>query len=370
MLAFNDVGDPEDEGPDPRAKLDQTALGSIQRAHERHDVVMVMVHWGEERSAEPTKRQRAWAERMIAAGADLIAGAHPHVVQPIEVLEANGRTGVVAHSLGNFIFDVGNNGSDRRSLVLRALVGRGGVARVCVAPVLLEHDTPRVLGPAEHDFGAVLADVLRRDHRRIAWRFAKDAGSPVLAPVSLEAKDPARHIAVDLRGNGSPLDAALDRGVVTVRDGTRVVWSNEDRSWRVLRIEEGDPDLDGRIELFLLLTRPREDGTLGTNPFLVGWREGRYRVTWGGSATRSLIQDAALGDLDGDGRDELVVLEGGRTIGAPGERVAVMRWHGWGFERVWSSPHGRFRNLRLGAPSSDGGRLIIVEGRDEGRDRP
>lgn len=63
--------------------------------------VIVFPHWGEEYIQAPQAGQRDRAHRMIAAGADLIIGAHPHVVQGIEMID-----GVpVVYSLGNFIFD-------------------------------------------------------------------------------------------------------------------------------------------------------------------------------------------------------------------------------------------------------------------------
>ena len=59
------------------------------------------VHWGDEYELVHNAKQRDLAEKLIAAGVDLIIGHHPHVVQDIEVID-----GVpVLYSLGNFIFD-------------------------------------------------------------------------------------------------------------------------------------------------------------------------------------------------------------------------------------------------------------------------
>lgn len=63
--------------------------------------VIVYPHWGNEYQFEPSSAQREAATMFIDAGADLIIGAHPHVIEPIELVD-----GVpVAWSLGNFIFD-------------------------------------------------------------------------------------------------------------------------------------------------------------------------------------------------------------------------------------------------------------------------
>ena len=77
----------------------------IQRAQELADVVVVGAHWGTEGSHQVNDAQRALAQKMADWGADVIIGTHPHVVQPIEMLQSasTGRTVPVAYSLGNFV---------------------------------------------------------------------------------------------------------------------------------------------------------------------------------------------------------------------------------------------------------------------------
>lgn len=73
-------------------------LGSLEGAH---DYTIVEVHWGNEYETTESESQRTLARGMIDAGADLIIGHHPHVVQPIEVYNRK----PIFYSLGNFIFD-------------------------------------------------------------------------------------------------------------------------------------------------------------------------------------------------------------------------------------------------------------------------
>lgn len=63
--------------------------------------VAIFVHWGEEYTHIPNSRQRILARSFVDAGADLIIGAHPHVVQPVEIY----KNKAIFYSLGNFIFD-------------------------------------------------------------------------------------------------------------------------------------------------------------------------------------------------------------------------------------------------------------------------
>ena len=70
----------------------------------RPDAIIVMMHWGLEYKINESPVQQDLAKKIFNWGADLVIGAHPHVVQPIkETKNAAGKKGVVAYSLGNFI---------------------------------------------------------------------------------------------------------------------------------------------------------------------------------------------------------------------------------------------------------------------------
>ena len=73
-------------------------LAAVRAAAAGNDVVVVSLHWGVEREPCPNEEQRTLAQQIIEAGADLILGHHPHVLQPIETLDRS----VIAYSLGNF----------------------------------------------------------------------------------------------------------------------------------------------------------------------------------------------------------------------------------------------------------------------------
>jgi poly-gamma-glutamate synthesis protein (capsule biosynthesis protein) len=369
LLGFNDVADPQDTPGESqswgRAWLDAAALEAVRQARQNADLVVVMPHWGQEYAARPSKHQREWAEQLVAAGADLVVGAHPHVLQPVEHVSAGGRSGLVAYSLGNFIFDQPERVATSTSAALRVLLDRQGVALLAAAPVQIVAGQPRPLvldsdmaRPVFQALGAGAADAVAPATpaprpgataaagapapATQAWNWDGKSAGVVKVPPNMQPAAWPRRLAVDLRGDGRPLWATLDQeGRVEVRDGEAadapLVWSNEQTSWHVVRIDAGDPNWDGRIELLLLLWKPDAAGVLRSHPFLMGWRGGHYRIIWGGSATATPIQDLALGDLDGDGRQELAVLEGGRAPGDPAETLSVWDWHGWGCELEWRS---------------------------------
>ena len=68
------------------------------------DAVVVLPHWGTEYLYAPDAGQRHWAKFLAEAGADLIIGTHPHVLQPVETIQtSDGREVPVFYSLGNFV---------------------------------------------------------------------------------------------------------------------------------------------------------------------------------------------------------------------------------------------------------------------------
>jgi gamma-polyglutamate biosynthesis protein CapA len=70
-------------------------------AKKRSYAQIAYVHWGEEYEPTHSKAQRALAEALVEAGADIVIGHHPHVIQDIELY----KDAPIIYSLGNFIFD-------------------------------------------------------------------------------------------------------------------------------------------------------------------------------------------------------------------------------------------------------------------------
>lgn len=69
------------------------------------EVIVFFMHWGHEYHREPHAYQKEMAQGLANYGVDIIFGSHPHVIQPIEMIEAdnNDHQTVVVYSMGNFI---------------------------------------------------------------------------------------------------------------------------------------------------------------------------------------------------------------------------------------------------------------------------
>jgi len=114
--------------------LEQVAA-DIRFARNLADLVVVCPHWGVEYAAAPNREQEELAQAMIDAGADLIVGSHPHVVQPLA--QYQGRW--VAYSLGNFVFDQ-KDPATHRGLLLKITVRDKKIAGVTKVPIEINAD--------------------------------------------------------------------------------------------------------------------------------------------------------------------------------------------------------------------------------------
>ena len=115
-------------------KTDHT-VAQVRAEAESGRVVVVYTHWGEE-YVPPTKQMRQLAHSFIDAGATIVIGSHPHIVQEHEMY--NGKN--IYYSLGNFIFDQYWNDDVRHGLLLRVTFNSTGVQSVREIPIELEHD--------------------------------------------------------------------------------------------------------------------------------------------------------------------------------------------------------------------------------------
>jgi poly-gamma-glutamate synthesis protein (capsule biosynthesis protein) len=73
----------------------------VEAARAGHDLVIVVLHWGDEYEDAPQKWQVRAARAFVDAGADAVIAHHPHVLQGIERY----GDGLIAYSIGNFVFD-------------------------------------------------------------------------------------------------------------------------------------------------------------------------------------------------------------------------------------------------------------------------
>lgn len=121
------------------------AVQAIREADANADVVVVIAHWGEERKDFPVEHQKTLAKAYLEAGADLIVGGHPHVVQGLENIDGKW----VVYSLGNFVFTRSTEPKTWESMVVTASCTKAGDCDLRVLPFYTELARPVPMQEAE-----------------------------------------------------------------------------------------------------------------------------------------------------------------------------------------------------------------------------
>lgn len=168
FLAYNQIGpnwfEAEDDSPGSAFMDRERMIEDVQQARELADVVIVSCHWGVEYTPYRNNSQVQYAQALAAAGASLIIGHHPHVVQGIDYIENT----LVLYSLGNFVFDQGNPRATAEGIIARCVLDASGVKRYELLPVLTARCQPYLL-PADEG-ASVLERIDRVTHERNGYR--------------------------------------------------------------------------------------------------------------------------------------------------------------------------------------------------------
>jgi poly-gamma-glutamate capsule biosynthesis protein CapA/YwtB (metallophosphatase superfamily) len=118
----------------------------VTAAIDEADVVVVMSQWGVEYTSLPTERQQGLAQAAVDAGATLVVGNHPHVVQAVEWP----GEGFVAYGLGNFVFDQDWSLETEQGAVLEAVFHGPRLVGVRFHPIhIYDMHQPRWADPEE-----------------------------------------------------------------------------------------------------------------------------------------------------------------------------------------------------------------------------
>jgi Bacterial capsule synthesis protein PGA_cap len=154
---ISDVGSAAGRGSPGTAGPPPDALQQIRAARREADHVIVSLHWGHEYQTRPDRVQIATARSYIDAGALAVVGHHPHVPQGVEIY----RNGVIAYSLGNFLFGSINEDQTHNIIMGMDFNADGALERVRLYPLWGEFraggNRARLLSASEarpfwHDF--------------------------------------------------------------------------------------------------------------------------------------------------------------------------------------------------------------------------
>lgn len=111
---------------------DRIASDVASLRHAGAEVIIAMMHWGEEYSLQPVASEKSMADYLVQLGVDAIVGSHPHVVQPVETRRnpVTGKDTQIVYSLGNFISNQHDRDSQGGLMVKLRLSRKNGQVHV------------------------------------------------------------------------------------------------------------------------------------------------------------------------------------------------------------------------------------------------
>lgn len=185
VLAFTELVHPGFAATADRAGINPVTpdrkklLAAIASAQEKADFVVVSFHWGKEYTGRANQEQRRLAHQAIDAGADLILGHHPHVIQGLELY----RDRLIAYSLGDFVWDH-HSRKTGETFVLQVAMKLGEPPYVEVIPVYLSEATG-VPAPVTGNEADVILTRLARLSSDLGLKLTRSGDRAVYAPATI-----------------------------------------------------------------------------------------------------------------------------------------------------------------------------------------
>jgi hypothetical protein len=160
-----------------------TVAPVVKAAREGHDLVIAFVHWGDEYADGPNITQVKAAHSLIDAGADMVIGHHPHVLQGVE---RYGK-GLIAYSLGNFLFE-NTNAIPRLTGVLRVTARKAGACleKVVFHPAYIKRQPVPHPVPASGALGRQVRDRAIGQAKKLSTTWTIDGEDLVLENAGCE----------------------------------------------------------------------------------------------------------------------------------------------------------------------------------------
>jgi len=163
FLAYNDsdVVPKTDEATESRPSTAFMDVGvlkkDVAKAGAAADFIIVSMHSGTEYQEGPNSRQIEFGHAAIEAGADLVIGHHPHIVQKIEKYE----NGYIFYSLGNFIFDQMWSQETKQGIAAQIQFSRSEIKEIEIIPFVIENfSQPKII--SQKDSPEIFQKIINR----------------------------------------------------------------------------------------------------------------------------------------------------------------------------------------------------------------
>jgi len=335
---------------------------AVKEAREKADFVIVSMHSGTEYSDKANKSQISFAHAAIDAGADLIIGHHPHVVQPLEKYKRK----YIFYSLGNFIFDQPQLEETKEGLAIKIYFAKNRINKISFLPVVMENlAQPRIANKNKADkilqrlnFSLASQDVYSWDNS--SNNFKKGIQRVIYNDNDKNGGIISKQEWADLDNDSVSEDYNLKNGRLTITENEKMVWQSPS-DWWIDDFILADSNNDGILDINLSLWK---SGSFGTSKpfwlkkndmsvknhfFVLDFVNNTVRQIWSSSNLSEPNCEFKIADVDNDKKNDLIVIEGdySQKPECKGNYVAVWKWNDWGFSNEWRSEKGNFSNLEI-----------------------
>ncbi|MFH1780579.1 MAG: CapA family protein [Candidatus Nealsonbacteria bacterium] len=345
---------------------------AVKEAKQKADVIIVSMHAGIEYVGEPNESQVNFAHAAIDAGADLIIGHHPHVVQTMEKY----RGKYIFYSLGNFVFDQPQSQETKEGLMIKVYFTKNGINKIGLLPVVMNNlAQPEVVGESNKEQILKRLDFPLTNRAVYSWdndTFKKGLEAAIYAEDYNIGDIVSKKETADLDKDSIPEIYSLENGLLTIMENLKIVWQSPD-DWWIDNFFLADSNNDGISDINLSLwkagnfgsSKPfwvkENDMSVKNHFFIFDFIDDAMKEIWGSSNLSEPNCEFQIADIDNDGKNDLIVVEGdySQKPKCNGNYVAVWKWNDWGFSNEWRSEKGIFSNFEI--VKNDGKSYIVVD---------
>jgi len=305
---------------------------AVRKAKETADFVIVAMHAGEEYVPLGNDLQTNFAHAAIDAGAELVIGDHPHVVQNAEIYNNK----IIFYNLGNFVMDQMWSDDTRRALIFKGNFTKEGLEHFELFPVVIEHysqPTPVNGNVADQIIQRLLLPVKKE------YRVSYDTESEHYQKNSVYIYEMNKVITQDF---------VLNNGEAKIFSEDKVIWESP-TDWYVSQIVKAPSLNDGRNLINMSVWKPGNygnsmpiwetdnDPSVKNHLFVYEIKNNELTPVWQSSNLPVPNCKINFYDIENDGKYELVAYEGKyeNNYDCTTSHVAVFRWNQWGFYNEW-----------------------------------
>jgi len=345
---------------------------AVKEAKKEADFVIISMHAGIEYAGEPNESQVNFAHAAIDAGADLIIGHHPHVVQTMEKY----RGKYIFYSLGNFVFDQPQSQDTKEGLAIKVCFTKNGINKIDLLPVVMTNlAQPEAAGESDKEQILKKLDFPLVNRAVYYWHdnaFKTSSEAAVYAEDYNTGGIVSKKETADLDNDSIPEIYSLENGLLAITENLKIVWQSPD-DWWIDDFILADSNNDGISDINLSLWKTGDFGS--SKPFWVKENDmsvknhffvfdfigDTMKQIWGSSNLGEPNCEFQIADIDNDGKNDLIVIEGdySQKPKCNGNYIAVWKWNDWGFSNEWRSEKGIFSNLEI--KKNDGKNYIVVD---------